>query len=219
MAMNDDQNSSRAGPVGQGLHVVAKPAGPACNLACDYCFYLEKRALFGSGIQARMSDEVLQAFVTAYIGSQPTPEVEFVWQGGEPTLVGIDFFRKVIALQAPWAGRKTIRNVLQTNGTLLTDEWCRFLHEHDFLVGISLDGPQVIHDRYRRDRAGKGSFAQVMRGLRLLQKHQVAYNVLASVARETARQPLEVYRFFKREGVAFIQFAPIVERLPAESEK
>ena len=141
------------------FHVMAKPTGAACNLACDYCFYLEKRALFGSGIQARMSDEVLQAFVTAYIGSQPTPEVEFVWQGGEPTLVRIDFFRKVIALQAPWAGRKTIRNVLQTNGTLLTDEWCRFLHEHDFLVGISLDGPQVIHDRYRRDRAGKGSFA------------------------------------------------------------
>jgi uncharacterized protein len=140
--------------------------------------------------------------------------VAFVWQGGEPTLLGIDFFRKVVDLQKPFARQKTITNSLQTNGTLLTDEWCRFLKKHNFMVGISLDGPQEIHDRYRRDRKGKGTFELVMQGLRLLQKHKVDYNVLASVARETAKQPLEIYRFLKSEGIEFIQFAPIVERMP-----
>jgi uncharacterized protein len=198
----------------QGIHIVAKPIGPVCNLACEYCFYLEKKALFGPREQYRMSDEVLRAFVTNYIASQPTPVVEFVWQGGEPTLLGLDFFKRVIAFQRPLAGLKTINNVLQTNGTLLTDAWCLFLKKHHFMVGISLDGPQAIHDRYRRDRKGGGSFERALRGLRLLQKHQVPYNVLACVARETAQYPLEVYRFFKSQEVEFIQFAPIVERLP-----
>jgi uncharacterized protein len=198
----------------QGIHVVAKPIGPVCNLACEYCFYLEKKSLFGPGEQYRMSDEVLRAFINNYITAQPTPVVEFVWQGGEPTLLGVEFFKKVIAYQRPLAGLKTIQNVLQTNGTLLTDAWCLFLKKHNFMVGISLDGPQAIHDRYRRDRQGGGCFERAMHGLRLLQKHQVAYNVLACVARETAQHPLEVYRFFKSQEVEFIQFAPIVERLP-----
>jgi uncharacterized protein len=202
-----------------GIHVVAKPVGPACNLNCDYCFYLEKQALFSSGEQLRMPDKVLSAFITNYISSQPTPVVDFVWQGGEPTLIGIDFFRRVIDLQRPFVEQKTINNALQTNGTLLTEEWCRFLKEHNFMVGISLDGPQEIHDRYRHDRGGKGSFPRVMRGLQMLQEHGVEYNVMASVARETARQPLEVYQFFKEKGVEFIQFAPIIERLPAMSEQ
>lgn len=206
----------RCPPVPQGIHVVAKPIGPACNLNCDYCFYLEKQALFAAGEQYRMPDEVLTSFITNYITAQPTPVVDFVWQGGEPTLLGVDFFRRVSALQKPFAGQKAISNALQTNGTLLTDEWCAFLKEHDFMVGISLDGPREIHDRYRRDRAGKGTFNRVMGGLRLLQKHGVDYNVLASVARETARRPLEVYHFLKEEGVEFIQFAPVVERLPDE---
>lgn len=197
-----------------GIHVVAKPIGPLCNLNCDYCFYLEKQALFGPDEQYRMSDAVLCSFISNYITSQPHPVVDFVWQGGEPTLLGLDFFRRVVELQGLFAGGKTINNALQTNGALLNDEWCVFLKEHDFMVGISLDGPADVHDRYRRDRAGKGSFAQVMRGLRLLQKHQVTYNVLATVARETARHPLEVYRFFKEQGVEFVQFAPVVERLP-----
>lgn len=196
----------------QGIHVLAKPIGPRCNLDCAYCFYLEKQALFPGG-QYRMSDEVLAAFIANYVTTQPTPEVAFVWQGGEPTLAGLNFFKRVIELQKPFAGQKIISNALQTNGTLLTDEWCAFLKEHDFMVGISLDGPQEIHDRYRRDRAGKGSFAQVMLGLRLLQKHQVEYNVLTSVARATARQPLEVYRFLRAQGVEFIQFTPVVERI------
>ena len=205
--------------IAQGIHVVAKPIGPVCNLNCEYCFYLEKQALFSPGEQYRMSDDVLSAFITNYITSQPTPLVEFVWQGGEPTLLGIDFFRRVIELQKHFTGAKTITNSLQTNGTLLTDEWCTFLRNHKFMVGISLDGPKEVHDRYRRDRKGKGSFDRVMHGLRLLQKHKVEYNVLACVARETAKQPLEVYRFFKDEGVEFIQFSAVVERMPDSSSR
>jgi uncharacterized protein len=198
---------------GQGIHVVAKPIGPMCNLNCEYCFYLEKQALFAADEKYRMSDKVLSAFIANYIASQPTPIVEFVWQGGEPTLLGIDFFKRVIELQKPFAAKKTITNSLQTNGTLLTDEWCSFLKKNNFMVGISLDGPKEIHDHYRRDRKGIGSFDQGMRGLRLLQKHKVEYNVLACVARETAKHPLDIYHFFKDEGVEFIQFIPIVERM------
>ncbi len=193
--------------------MVAKPAGPRCNLECDYCFYLEKYALFGAHEKFRMSDEVLSAYIRNYIDAQPTPLVEFVWQGGEPTLLGIDFFKKVVELQRPFARQKTIQNSLQTNGTLLTDEWCAFMKKHDFLVGISLDGPEEIHNRHRRDRQKEGTFDRVMRGLRLLKKHGIAYNVLAGVTRDTARRPLDVYRFFKDEGVEFIQFTPIVERV------
>jgi len=203
----------------QGLHIVAKPIGPACNLDCAYCFYLEKQALFGSGEDFRMPDSVLAAFIQGYIEAQPTPVVEFVWQGGEPTLLGVDFFRRVVELQHAYAGRKTITNSLQTNGTLLDDEWCRFLRQHSFMVGISLDGPREIHDRYRRDRAGNGTFDAVMRGLRLLRKHGVEYNVMASVARDTARRPLEVYRFFRDDGVEFIQFVPIIERIPDDAAR
>jgi uncharacterized protein len=212
--MNAEPLKAKVDQAGQGIHIVAKPIGPACNLNCEYCFYLEKQALFNEGEQFRMSDEVLAAFIAKYISEQPTPIVEFVWQGGEPTLLGLDFFRRVIALQRPFAEQKTITNSLQTNGVLLTDGWCRFLKENHFLVGISIDGPKDIHDRYRRDRNGNGTFDQAVRGLKLLQKHKVAYNVLACVSRETAKKPLEVYHFFKNEGIEFIQFAPVVERLP-----
>lgn len=215
------QESGRvaAGSVAQGLHIVAKPIGPACNLDCAYCFYLEKQALYGAGEEFRMTDEVLSTFIRSYVASQPTPVVEFVWQGGEPTLLGVDFFRRVVQLQRPFAALKTITNSLQTNGTLLDEEWCRFLKEHRFMVGISLDGPRALHDRYRRDRQGSGTFDSVMRGLNLLQKHGVEYNVMASVARETARHPLEVYRFFKEHGVDFIQFVPVIERLPGPAAR
>ncbi len=197
-----------------GIHVVAKPIGPLCNLNCEYCFYLEKQALFETNEKYRMSDEVLSAFITNYIKSQPTPVVEFVWQGGEPTLLGIDYFRRVIELQRPFAQQKTITNSLQTNGTLLTDEWCAFLKKHNFIVGISLDGPKEIHDRYRRDKKGGPTFDSVIRGLKLLQTHKVEYNVLACVARDTATRPLDIYRFLRDQGVEFIQFTPIVERMP-----
>jgi len=212
MKLGNQRPRTLADAVPQGLHVVAKPVGPACNLACDYCFYLEKKALFAPGETYRMPDPVLSAFVANYVRSQSTPEVEFVWQGGEPTLLGIDFFRRVVEIQKRYAKRKRITNALQTNGTLLTDQWCAFLREHGFMVGLSLDGPREVHDRYRRDRAGHGTFDAVMRGLGLLRKHGVAYNVLACVARDTARQPLEVYRFLRDQGVEFIQFAPVVER-------
>jgi len=207
--MGSDQHNVRA----QGIHVLAKPIGPVCNLNCEYCFYLEKQALFGEGGDFRMNDRVLSAFIAKYISSQQTPVVEFVWQGGEPTLLGIDFFRKVIELQRPFSGQKTITNSLQTNGLLLTDEWGSFLKENNFLVGISIDGPRALHDRYRRTPQGSGAFDQALQGLRLLQKHKVEYNVLACVCRETAQQPLEVYHFFRSEGVQFIQFSPVVERL------
>jgi uncharacterized protein len=203
----------------KGIHVVAKPIGPVCNLNCEYCFYLEKQALFGPGEQYRMSDAVLSSFLTNYVASQATPIVEFVWQGGEPTLLGLHFFKRVVELQKSFLGTKTITNSLQTNGTLLSDEWCAFLKKHNFMVGISLDGPKEIHDRYRRDRKGDGTFDQVMRGLRLLQRHRVEYNVLACVARETAKRPLDVYHFFKKEGVEFIQFTPIVERKADSSSR
>lgn len=217
--MNDIENRKPADALPQGLHVVAKPIGPACNLDCAYCFYLEKQSLYGLGEDFRMADEVLGTFIRSYIETQPTPVVEFVWQGGEPTLLGLDFFRRVVELQQPFAPVKTIKNALQTNGTLLNEDWCRFLKQHNFMVGISLDGPREIHDRYRRDRQGRGSFDAVMRGLKLLQTYGVEYNVMASVARETARQPLEVYRFFKEQGVEFIQFVPVIERQPGVSEQ
>jgi uncharacterized protein len=217
--MHNGQAIENTATAGAGLHVVAKPVGSACNLNCAYCFYLEKQSLYGNGKDFRMPDEVLTAFVRAYVEAQPTPVVEFVWQGGEPTLLGLDFFRRVVDLQRPYTWQKIISNSLQTNGTLLTDEWCRFLKQHNFMVGLSLDGPREIHDRYRCDRHGTGSFDDVMRGLKLLQKHGVDYNVMASVARETARQPLDVYQFFKEQGVEFIQFVPIIERLPATAEQ
>ena len=211
--MERGRASVRSDNTPQGFHVVAKPIGPACNLNCEYCFYLEKQALFGPHENYRMSDDVLRAFIAGYITSQPTPAVEFVWQGGEPVLLGLDFFRRVVELQKPFSGTKTITNSLQTNGTLLSDEWCAFLRKHNFLVGVSIDGPKEIHDRYRKDRKGKGSFDRAMTGLKLLQKHGVEYNVLAVVARETARAPLEVYNFFEGEGIEFVQFSPVVERL------
>jgi uncharacterized protein len=219
MATEQKSVSKHNEVTGHGIHVVAKPTGPLCNLNCEYCFYLEKKALFGPDEKYRMSYEVLSAFVANYISSQPTPEVAFVWQGGEPTLLGVNFFKKVVELQRQFSGTKTITNSLQTNGTLLTDEWCAFLKRHNFAVGISLDGPQEIHDRYRRDPKGKGTFIRVMQGLRLLQKHKVDYNVLACVARDTAKRPLDVYRFLKEEGVEFIQFSPVVERKSESSDR
>ena len=211
-------DSEKSNPLPQGIHMMAKPIGPACNLNCEYCFYLEKDSLFPKGESMQMSDEVLAAYINKYITSQPTPEVEFVWHGGEPTLLKLDFFKRVIELQAPFAGQKKIINNLQTNGILLDDEWCKFLKKHRFVVGISIDGPKEIHDRYRCDRSGSGSFDKAMRGLKLLQKHNVDYNVMACVARETAYQPLDVYHFFKEQGVEFIQFFPIIERMAGSHE-
>ncbi|MEW9670011.1 anaerobic sulfatase maturase [Ammoniphilus sp. 3BR4] len=197
-----------------GFHILAKPTGPQCNLDCHYCFYTEKETLFPGKPSFRMSDEVLEAFIRNYIDSQRTPEVSFVWQGGEPTLMGLDYFHRIIELQDKYSQGKKITNSLQTNGTLLTDEWCTFLAKHDFLVGLSLDGPEDLHDHYRVDRGGKPTFHKVMDALKLLQEYAVQFNVLSCVTKESSQRPLDVYRFLKAQGVKFIQFIPIIERKP-----
>ena len=204
----------------QGFHLMAKPAGPSCNLHCEYCFYLEKKRFFPETKVFRMSDEVLEAYTRKYIESQPGPSVVFAWQGGEPTLMGIDFFQRALDLQKKYSMGKQIANTLQTNGTILDEAWCVFLSRNNFLVGLSIDGPETVHDAFRVDRVGSPTSAKVLRGLRMMQRHGVEINVLASVNSENSRHPLEVYRFLKQQGVQFIQFIPIVEReADSESER
>lgn len=200
------------------FHLLTKPIGPICNLDCKYCFYLEKEKLYPGERQWRMSDEVLAEYVRQYIESQPGPEVYFAWQGGEPTLLGVDFFRKAVALQQQFAGGKVISNALQTNGTLLDEEWCRFLAGEKFLIGLSIDGPRELHDQYRVDKGQKPTFDRVMRGLELLKQHRVDFNTLTVVSDANSRQPLEVYRFLKNIGSEFLQFIPLVERNAASNE-
>lgn len=195
------------------FHVMVKPRGPICNLNCAYCYYLTKEELY-PGSDFHMSDGVLESFVRQYIGSQRVPELTFGWQGGEPMLMGLDFFRRATALQEKYRRPGTrIVNALQTNGTLMDDEWGRFFDEHNFLIGLSLDGPKEYHDAYRRDKGGAPTFQRVMQGLALLQKHKVAYNLLTTVHAANVEHPLEVYRFFRDEvGAQFVQFIPIVKR-------
>ncbi|MFQ5805620.1 MAG: anaerobic sulfatase maturase [Phycisphaerae bacterium] len=201
-----------------GFHVMAKPIGPRCNLNCEYCYYLEKDQLYPGERNWRMSDDTLALFIEQFIAAQPdgASEIEFAWQGGEPTLLGVDFFRRVVELQGKFTPPgKRCRNTIQTNGVLLDDAWCAFLREHDFLVGLSIDGPADLHDRWRRDRRGRSTFDRVMRGLRNLQKHGVAYNALTVVNRHNGSHPRRVYRFLKDTGFEFIQFIPIVEPIGA----
>ena len=200
------------------FHVMAKPAGSACNLDCTYCFYLSKRTLPGGPGGGHMSDEVLERFISDYIGSVTGDEVVFSWQGGEPTLLGLDFFEKVVTLQAKHAkpGRR-IENDLQTNGTLLDDDWARFLKKHRFLVGLSIDGPREIHDHYRITKHGEPTFDTVFAASQTLRRHGVPFNTLTCVHRYNASRPLDVYRFLRREvGSTYLQFIPIVE--PREFE-
>ena len=194
--------------------LMAKPIGPVCNLRCTYCFYLEKNALFGLGENYRMPDDVLDAYIRKYIEASPNPEVEFSWQGGEPTLMGVEFYRKVMALQKQYGQGKRITNSLQTNGTLLDEEWGEFLHKHRWLVGLSLDGPAEIHNANRPDAQGAGSFDAVMNGLDVLKRHRVDFNVMSSVTPASTADPLGVYHFLRENGVQYVQFMPIVERLP-----
>jgi len=199
-----------------GFHVIAKPIGPICNLACAYCFYLEKEALCGKDEQWRMSDETLEKYVEQYISAQPkmVKEIDFAWQGGEPTLMGIEFYERAIELQKKYCpADKTIRNSIQTNGTLLDDAWCEFLKANDVLVGLSIDGPADLHDKYRCDRQKKPTFDRVMLGMACMQKHGVDFNALTVVNRHNGDHPCRVYRFFKEAGVEFIQLIPIVERI------
>lgn len=198
----------------KAFHVMTKPIGPLCNLDCTYCFYLEKEKLFPANENFKMTDEVLEEYIRQYISLQTVPEVSFAWQGGEPTLLGVNFFRKVIELQKKHAGGRVVSNALQTNGTLLTDEWCEFLVENGFLVGLSIDGPARLHDAYRVDKKGGGSYEKVIAGLRLLKKHKVEFNTLTVVNKVNSKKPLDVYRFLRDIGSGFIQFIPLVERLP-----
>lgn len=200
-------------PFARPLYVMTKPVGAVCNLACAYCYYLEKANLYKDTSKHVMSDELLEKFIREYIGSQTMHEVLFTWHGGETLMRPLSFYRKVVELQRRYAGGHAIDNCIQTNGTLLTDEWCEFFKEHNWLVGVSIDGPQEFHDEYRKNRSGRPSFAKVMQGIRLLNKHGVEWNAMAVVNDYNADYPLEFYHFFKEIGCRYIQFAPIVERL------
>jgi uncharacterized protein len=203
----------------RGFNILAKPIGPICNLNCRYCFYLEKELLYPELAHSSewvLPENILEEYVRQYIESNPAPVITFGWQGGEPTLVGIDYFRKIVVLQQKYADGKKIENTLQTNGLLLDDAWCEFLANNEFLVGLSVDGPKHLHDRYRVDKGGAPSFDKVMRGVGFLKKHGVAFNTLTVVHQDNAQHPLEVYRFLRELGHNFFQFIPIVERVSAQ---
>ena len=200
-------------PFARPLYVMLKPVGAVCNLRCDYCYYLEKKDLYRGDARFTMSEELLEKFTEEYINSQTTNEIMFAWHGGEALMRNIDFYKKALSFQQKYAKGRYIANSLQTNGTLLTDRWCEFFRENNFLIGISLDGPQHCHDKYRKSRDKRPSFHQVMKGIALLQKHQVEYNIMAVVNDYNVNYPLEFYRFFKSIGAKYIQFAPIVEQI------
>jgi len=200
------------GPAEHAFHLMAKPAGPVCNISCEYCFYKEKKTFFPDDAVLCMSQEILEVYTREYIRAQPGPFVLFDWQGGEPTLMGLDFFQTALDFQKKYADGKQITNTLQTNGTLIDEAWCSFLSKNGFLVGLSMDGPEFVHDSYRVYSDGKPTFAKVFDSYKMMMKHGVEVNVLATVNRKSSYNPLEVYRFFRESGVKFIQFIPIVER-------
>ena len=195
------------------FHVLAKPSGPICNLDCTYCFFLEKEALY-PGDRFRMTDEVLEAYIRQLLEAHTDPEVTIAWQGGEPTLMGVDFFRRALEIAERYRRPgQVLQHTMQTNATLLTDEWCALFREHRFLVGVSIDGPRELHDTYRVDKRGAPTFDKVMAGLTLLQRHQVDVNVLCTVNAANQDHPLDVYRFFRDDlGLRHVQLIPIVEQ-------
>jgi uncharacterized protein len=201
------------------FHVITKPIGPICNLDCHYCFYLEKERLYPGTSQWRMSPEVLDDYIRQYIAAQDAPEVSFTWQGGEPTLLGLDFFRRAVQLQDKYAYGRRITNALQTNAVLIDDVWAEFLAQHKFLVGVSIDGPQELHDKYRPFKGGRGSFGDVLRGIQCLQRAGAEFNTLTVVNRENSYQSLAVYRFLKEIGSRYLQFMPVVERVAKQPTK
>ncbi len=204
----------RGGPA--AYHVLAKPTGPICNLDCEYCFFLSKEALY-PGDRFRMADEMLETYIRQLLESHRTPEVVVAWQGGEPTMMGLDFFRRAIELVEKYRRPgQIVSHTIQTNGTLIDEHWAAFFKEHQFLVGLSVDGPEALHDRYRVDTRGEGSFERVMAGYEALKSHDVDVNVLCTVHAANVDSPLEVYRFFRDDlGIRFVQFIPIVERATA----
>ncbi len=205
-------------PFARPLYVMVKSVGSVCNLSCDYCYYLEKSKLYKEAKNHVMSEDLLEKFIDEYITSQTMPQVLFTWHGGEPLMRPISFYKKAVELQKKYARGRTIDNSIQTNGTLLTDEWCRFFKENNFLVGVSIDGPQEFHDEYRKNKQGQPSFAKVMKGIELLKKHGVEYNAMAVVNDFNADYPLEFYHFFKEIDCHYIQFTPIVERISQRAD-
>jgi uncharacterized protein len=200
------------------FHVLAKPIGPVCNLNCTHCYYLEKEKLYPGNRELRdwiLPDPILESYIRQLIQSQSQPTVSFAWQGGEPTLLGVDYFQKIVSLQQKHANGRKIENTLQTNGVLLDDRWGEFLARNQFLVGLSIDGPARLHDRYRLDRGGAPSFDKVLRGIHYLRKHSVPFNTLTVVQKDNSQYPREVYRFLKEIGSGFMQFIPVVERSAA----
>lgn len=209
-AMNYGARSPFASP----LYVMPKPVGSTCNMACKYCYYLEKKKFYPAD-QPRhlMSEATLEEFIKQYIGATTTPEVNFTWHGGEATMRPIAFYRKALELQKRYGRGRQIVNCFQTNATLLTPEWCQFFKENDFLVGVSIDGPQEFHDEFRRMKGGGASWRKVMAGIEMLKAHGVEWNALAVVNDFIADYPDDFYHFFKEIGCKFIQFTPIVERI------
>ena len=201
-----------------GFHIMTKPIGPICNLDCKYCFYLEKENLYPDTRHWAMPPETLERYIQQYIAAQPVNEIHFAWQGGEPTLLGVDYFRTIVALQQKHANGKSIHNALQTNGTLIDDEWGEFFAEQKFLIGISIDGPRELHDHYRVDKGNAPTFDRVIRGLNKLKSHNIDFNTLTVVNRHNSQYPLEVYRFLKEIGSGFMQFIPVVERKAGEPQ-
>lgn len=198
---------------------MAKPVSAVCNLACIYCYYLEKTNLYKDNKSKYvMSDSLLEKFIEEYINSQTMPQVLFTWHGGETLMRPLSFYQKVVELQKKYANGRIIDNCIQTNGTLLNDEWCEFFHNNHWLVGVSIDGPQDFHDEYRKNKQGKPSFVKVMQGINLLKKHQVEWNAMAVVNDYNADYPLEFYHFFKELECHYIQFTPIVERIHLHSD-
>lgn len=200
-------------PFTKPLYIMTKPAGSLCNLACDYCYYTEKSKLYQHTPRQIMSDELLEKFIREYINCQTTPEIYFTWHGGETMMRPLEFYKKAVKLQQKYGQGRRIENAIQTNGTLITDEWCRFFRDEHWLVGVSIDGPQEFHDEYRKSKRGKPSFVQVMNGIKLLNKHQVEWNAMAVVNDYNADYPLDFYHFFKEIGCHYIQFTPVVERI------
>lgn len=196
----------------RAFNIMMKPAGSLCNLGCAYCYYLDKAEIYG-GREPRMSLEMLETAVRDYIAANDVPEVTFIWHGGEPMVLGLDFYRKAMEFQQRYAGGKTIRNTLQTNGTLITREWARFFREHGFLLGVSLDGPQDIHDKFRRDKGGAPTFDKVMHGIELLSAEGVPFNTMSTVNAACEGRGLEVYRFLRGIGSRYLQFMPVVEHV------
>ena len=197
---------------GKAFQIMAKPRGSDCNLNCSYCYYLEKKNLYPNALRFYMTDEILENFIKQYIESQESPVIEFIWQGGEPLLAGIDFFEKVVFYQKKYSHNKKIANAFQTNGTILNEEWCKFFARNNFLTGISIDGPEHLHNKYRKYASGKQSFSEVMKGIEMLIKYNVPFNTLSVVNDMNSHYPLEVYNYLKSIGSTFMQFIPVVEQ-------